>query len=398
MSFLSYLPDWLKLLFKLPRHSVVAAWERFLGRKVVVFHIELAGQAAYISSIVRNLQSRKNAPSIYLVVGNRIRINHSVAAAIVGVSKQKVLSWNHLGILRMIDVFVTPTQWICDPPGARHRICIFHGQPTKGITFLPELISNFTTLFLLGPLQHRLYEEFSKTYSSIAHNIKTYNIGFPKSDALIKGDYSKKQVLSTLTLDATMPVILYAPTWDKGSALDMYGELVIEKLLDSNANILVKLHYMSYESMSIPDEPTWHERLRKFEGNRRFRHLGNQPIDPYLVASDVLVTDISSASFEFMILDKPVVFIDCPDFFNNTLGSARYVRRGDDVLNDIRANAGRSAGLVVPEPAYLPDAIKRSLQNPGEFSALRRAVRDQLLYNPGRATEAAAEALLDLIR
>ena len=48
-------------------------------------------------------------------------------------------------------------------------------------------------------------------------------------------------------LDPNAPVVLYAPAFDKGTALDMYGDQVIEKLLETNASIIVKLHPMCYD-------------------------------------------------------------------------------------------------------------------------------------------------------
>jgi hypothetical protein len=299
--------------------------------------------------------------------------------------------------LDTVDAFITPTQWLAGEPNARVRICIFHGLPTKGVTFLPELIRYFNTLFLLGPLQHSLYDEFVATNPAIASGIRTFNVGYPKSDGLITGEFSRHDVLAKLGLDLTKPVVLYAPAYDEGTALDMYGETVVERLLEVDASIIVKLHYMCYDPRYYPRGVNWTERFKKFEANPRFRHVGNQPIDPYLAASDVLVNDISSVSLEFMMLDKPVVFIDCPYFFKETLGQTEYVRTGEEVLRDIRANAGRSAGLVIPDPSQLPDAVRRSLKLPAEYSPQRQVVRSQLLYNPGKAAVAAADALIDLV-
>jgi len=259
------------------------------------------------------------------------------------------------------------------------------------------MICYFNTLFFLGPLQRSLYDEFAAANPEIATSIRTFHVGYPKSDDLINGQFSKRDILTKLGLDPARPVVLYAPAFDKGTALDMYGEQVVEKLLEVDASILVKLHPMCYDPRYYPGGVDWTERLRQFEKYPHFRHIGNQSLDPYLAAGDVLVTDTSGSGFEFMMLNKPVVFIDCVDFFKDTLGKIGYTRTGEEIIYDIRANAGRNAGIVIPNPSQLPNAISRSLKYPDEYSLKRQAVRAQLLYNPGKAAIAAVDTLLDLV-
>lgn len=385
----------LERLARLMCLRVLVFSERARHRHILLFHLALAGQVDYIKPVLLSLRSRAINLSIYLVVNEELRSSRQDLAALTGTATVRILRWNEQAALGTVDAFVTPTQWLVNQPNAIWRVCIFHGQPTKGITFLPELMRNFNVLFLLGPLQRTLYEDFAVKHPEVASQTHVFEIGFPKSDALLLGVVSREQVLARLGLNSAAPVVLYAPAWDKGTALDLYGEEVIEKLLETGASVVVKLHYMCYDPNYC--SVNWTERLQRFQANPRFRHAGNQLIDPFLAASDVLVTDISSASFEFMMLDKPVVFIDCPSFFKATLGHGQYIRPGEDVLNDIRANAGRSAGLVVHEISRLPAAIARSLKCPEEFSSRRQAVRSQLLYNAGRASEAAAQALLGLL-
>ncbi len=390
------LPRRCRLFLRRKRLQAFVARERAHGRNILLFHMAQAGQSAYILPILEQLQ-KQEAVSVFLVADDTVEIRDDRLGGQMGLAKPRVLRWSEEAALGAVDAFVSPTQWVTHAPNAKVRVCIFHGLPTKGITFLPELMQHFNTLFLLGPLQHNLYEDFAAQHPDIARQNTTFNVGYSKSDKLLSGGFSRQEVLAKLGLDPTRPVVLYAPAWDEGAALDMYGESVVERLLEVDANLIVKLHYMRYESKDGPCGANWFERLKRFEANPRFRHVGNQPLDPYLAASDVMVNDVSSASFEFMMLDKPVVFIDCPQFFKATLGHSMYVRGGEDVLHDIRANAGRSAGLVVPGPAQLPEAVRRSLSQPQEFSAQRQAVRKQLLYNPGKAAVVATETLLKLV-
>ena len=52
---------------------------------------------------------------------------------------------------------------------------------------------------------------------------------------------------------------------------------------------------------------------------------------------------------------------------------------------------------MVPDPEAMKQAVRKSLENPGELSEARRRIRDQLLYHPGHAAGKAAQVLLELL-
>ena len=113
-----------------------------------------------------------------------------------------------------------------------------------------------------------------------------------------------------------------------------------------------------------------------------------------------MVTDLSSVALEFIMLDKPVIYLDCPEFFEKTLQKT-YSGFGDTtadyVRNNPKANAGRHVGNVIAGPDKLEDAITRCLENPGELSKKRKEFSKQLSYNPGNASGAAAEKILNIL-
>jgi CDP-glycerol glycerophosphotransferase (TagB/SpsB family) len=124
-------------------------------------------------------------------------------------------------------------------------------------------------------------------------------------------------------------------------------------------------------------------------------------IDALLAASDIMATDISGVALEFLSLMKPVIYIECPEFFDKTL-SAYYRHCGpttaDYIRNDPKSNAGRHVGYVVKRVEDLPSAVKFVLENPDFKRAEREEFAKRLRYNPGRASEAAAQVILQLLR
>jgi hypothetical protein len=198
--------------------------------------------------------------------------------------------------------------------------------------------------------------------------------------------------------------VLYAPAWDPGGSLRSFGDKVIEQLLSiGDANVVVKLHPVSHTPVSSPSYEfytggvDWTRRFRIYEANPLFRHVTAYQVDPLLVAADLLVTDFSSVALEFIGLDKPVIYLDCPEYFEKTLKLPGYESDPEYVKTNPRANAGRHVGVVVEHVEGLASAAREALADPAVNSAKRRELAGTLLYNPGRGAEAAAREILRML-
>jgi CDP-glycerol glycerophosphotransferase (TagB/SpsB family) len=107
---------------------------------------------------------------------------------------------------------------------------------------------------------------------------------------------------------------------------------------------------------------------------------------PYLLASDVLVSDASSVIFEFLALDRPVVLVTNP-------------RRAADpawVPDDI-VWRWRDLGDEIHDVRELPAAVADALRLPDRHAERRRAYGDLLFgrFTDGRSHWRIAERLLD---
>ena len=97
-------------------------------------------------------------------------------------------------------------------------------------------------------------------------------------------------------------------------------------------------------------------------------------ICPYLAAADVMVTDHSSAGFEYLLLDRPLVRIHVPALITLANIHQDYVR----MLADVSESTSGVDDTVA--------AIERALADPSARSATRRAVAADLFFEPGTAT------------
>ena len=204
--------------------------------------------------------------------------------------------------------------------------------------------------------------------------------GLVKFDPIFNSEIIREQVLGDVGIDPEKKVILFAPTFNyELSAVPVVTDSV-RKWVDGETHLIIKLHGMS--------PPEWLELYRLIaQENPRISLMENLDLTPYLVAADVMVSDVSSAFMEFMALDKPVVLI------NNPLRT-RFI--GFDP-RDIEY-AWRDVGIEVDSAEQLPEAIKRCLANPEEKSAERKIYGPRLIGpTDGQASARIGRAVFDLL-
>lgn len=391
-----------KSIKEIARLTRAMARDKLKGSRIIIVFVEEPGFIQFLLPVVEELKRRRGSSiSWYLATEHAARVDQLAA---FDVPYERQFHPRLAQALLLADVFLSASVYGKGPPTSL-RINISHNQPTKFEAYPKEHLRNYNVQFLTGPLHREQYEHMFELHQLDLARVKLVNVGYPKSDALLQGRYTRQQVLEQLGLDPTRKTVLYAPAWDAGGSLRSFGTEVVEHLLAlGDVNVVVKLHPVSYTEISSPNFEwytggvDWTERFRHFEENSRFRHVSSFQIDPLLAASDVLVTDFSSVALEFMVLDKPVIYLDCPEYFEKTLKHPAYNSDPDYVRNDPRANAGRHAGVVVEHVTGLGRVTRECLANPQTGSDKRRQLAATLLYNPGRGAEAAAATVLDMLR
>ena len=376
--------------------------DKLRGKKIIILDIEETTFVPYILPIFNSLKKKTDKISYY--IATYYECNESLLP--FGISPEKQFNVNLSRQFSEADIFLSPHIYGVGNKNSL-KIHINHNQPVKYESYQKQDFINFDAHFLTSPLHRDQTENTIRKYKLEDRVIKLYDIGYSKSDALMNGKYKKEDVLKELNLNPELKTVLYAPSWDEGLSLRTAGEEIIEKILKiENINLIVKLHPISYYHENGPNYlfytggVNWIAKLKKFETNSNFRHVPTNNIDPILSASDIMVTDVSSVALEFIILDKPVIYIDCPEFFEKTLKKI-YSNFGnttaDYVRNDPKANAGRHVGLVVYDMNELVNFITRSIEKPGELSDKRKEFAKQLSYNPGNAARVAADTIIKIL-
>lgn len=137
--------------------------------------------------------------------------------------------------------------------------------------------------------------------------------GYPRTDAMY--NISNKKI-DKLKKDLKIPkdkkVVFYAPTWRIKDIFDM--QLDIEKFrqqLGKDYVLLVRIHHLCSKGYTVPADNNVIFDMGKYHS-----------IEDLYMISDILITDYSSAMFDYAILNKPMIFYlyDLEDYASNLRG------------------------------------------------------------------------------
>jgi CDP-glycerol glycerophosphotransferase (TagB/SpsB family) len=275
--------------------------------------------------------------------------------------------------------------WTKLPRGTR-RIQTFHGVAGKysNVYDRPDhSLREWDRLFFIN--QRRL-NNFIAAGAIDAGSPAICLIGMPKADCLVDGSLQRDDILRSLAIDPSRRTVLYAPTWTPYASLNAIGEELIEQLGRAGFCVIVKLHDNSRDADPRNSGGiNWVERLtpiiRKHQGHLAARGT----IAPYLVAADVMISDHSSAGFEYLLLDRPLIRIEMPELMARTNIHPDYV----DLLV--------KASTTVRNTAETVQTVESAYADPAQLSMQRKAVADDLFYKPGTATTRALTELYKVI-
>jgi len=272
---------------------------------------------------------------------------------------------------------------------------LWHGIPIKKVGYIneTELISlvnnskNIKKLFyktvikLLIPYYFKTWKPtwivsispiFDELFCSI-FDVKKEQIistGYPRNDSLFsngKGfdigvDIKLKSLILKLK-NTKNKIVMYMPTWRDTGDLEiskiMDLETLNKKLEDLNAKFVIKIHKLSNIARIFDKNHT------KFE-NVIFCS-SRSDIYPILPLIDILITDYSSIFYEFLLLDKPMLFY--------AYDYKKYITKDRELLVNYKTHM---PGDIVTTFDSLLEKMESILKtNIDEFKLKRKKMREQ---------------------
>ena len=173
-----------------------------------------------------------------------------------------------------------------------------HGVGTKHCDY-ERALKQYDIVLVEGEYRYNTLNTDFPSYSA-----KVKKVGFSKLDMVINfSGAHRAHYIKKYNIDTNNPTILYAPTFFPSS---------IEKMSDtfpsdfSECNVIVKPHYLSLHRGRYKNQRKKFEKWKKYE-NCKVCDVSEYSLVPFLALCDVMISDESSAIFEFTALDKPVV-------------------------------------------------------------------------------------------
>lgn len=255
---------------------------------------------------------------------------------------------------------------------------VWHGIPFKGFDADDfRVLHRYAETWVASPLMAKIYVE---RFGFQAERVEV--TGYARTDALVRQDMDAAGIRAAFGLPATGRIILFAPTWKQdardrsiypfGASEEAFLEFLAASARRNEATVVVRTHLNSKPAAT----PVPGILFRPFDAYPETEQL--------LLVTDLLVCDWSSIAFDYLLLDRPVVFLGVdPPFLKGFSLDASF--RYGPVAEDL-------AGLGGWLDLFLGDGDAWQ----SGYSARTREVRDRVYggYADGDATGRCISRLL----
>ncbi|MBQ4832692.1 CDP-glycerol glycerophosphotransferase family protein [Pseudoalteromonas sp. MMG010] len=212
------------------------------------------------------------------------------------------------------------------------------------------------------------------------------DVGFCKLDPI----FNNEQIDGALNLthfSKEKKTILYAPTFYP-SSLELFPKNWPEHF--ANYNILIKPHYFSISKEKYQKHVELLKAWAEYP-NVYLASVEDYSLVPFLAEADLLISDASSALFEFALLNKPVIWCDFLKLRWSYRGifSYRFKKRMDK-------DYGEYADLAVHAKKYknLKNLVEQQLAEPNHLADKRLSLSKKLAGTlDGKASQRIVEYL-----
>lgn len=175
--------------------------------------------------------------------------------------------------------------------------------------------------------------------------------------------------------------VLLAPSWGESSILNRFGNKIIDELLKTGYNIIVRPHPQSF----ISEKKMIDELMNKYKNIEWNKDSDNFDV---LNRSDILISDFSGVIFDFsLVFDKPIIYADTSFdkspydayWLNEELWTFKILPELGNKLDDI---------------SNIKQVIDETLNN-DKFIKGRVKAREEAWANKGNASKLIVDYMID---
>lgn len=267
----------------------------------------------------------------------------------------------------------------------------FHSLCYKKHTFY-QPVEQYDLLLLPGEY-HR--DEFIKRLDFRVDDPRLNIVGWPRHDALINGavEHHGPEIPASIKKK-----VLFAPTWG-GFDKNMYSwgnhifprwhddelaafEYLCQTVQELDMELIIKLHHLSVGCV----DARYHAIANKYQCHWVTKEHSNLQLDPnyYLTLADILISDMSGIIMDYLVLDKPIIYLDPDD--------------ACDAWFEASIDQTFRCGSVVQTLPELREALLLAKQRPDFYQKERERTRDAIFsYTDGASTHRAVQAISALL-
>jgi len=288
-----------------------------------------------------------------------------------------IISQNRLhnlnGIILYLSNSIIPEQ---DYPRA---ITIFHehgtsdkrygGAKTNNIADLK--LSKYDHIFLSGPKNLKRLEEIGLNFSPE----KLIKIGALKFDKYLNNQFNLDDEIKRLQIkDTKRKNILYAPTWRFGNGtLRKYG-INFAREITKKYNLIIRPHFHDNKFCRLLRSQAKSENIEHLYFSDAANIIKHDAFNDFILA-DLMISDISSVIYEFLITAKPMIII------KNDFADVHKMPKNLDIYQNVEIFDGKQ---------NIVEMIEHNLENP-KYGEIYKKMAKECFYADGRSVKRAVE-------
>ena len=160
-------------------------------------------------------------------------------------------------------------------------------------------LNSYDAVLAGGPIVKKYLDEIAEKRNQLKKEIVICGITY--MDSLLE----KYRQYEAKEQKKESKIVLLAPSWGPSGILSKYGEKIIDSLLNTDWNIIIRPHPQSFKSeKNIIDSL-----MSKYQDNKRIRWDSDMDNFPSLHESDLMISDFSGVIYDYaFIFKKPVIY------------------------------------------------------------------------------------------
>ena len=256
------------------------------------------------------------------------------------------------------------------------KVYLLHGVGPKSSYIKNDGLKEYDCVFSPGP-------EVRKMQAEVVNKNKIYNTGLPVTDTLVHKANEEKAWFDFK--DNSKPVLLYAPSWSNSQDMVSIDDEILRSLKSQRiCNVIIKPHPLLLQP-SRCEGKNWLAKFNQVEGDNLIvcKEIDTS-IYGILKGSDMVLGDISSVLYEFMVLDRPTLVYADERIFHYYGSRSEY----DSLMPAVHK---------VKSAHDLEEALMFIVKQVDNKSVERQWLLEKTFYNLGTSVDATLSQLYQIL-